>query len=41
MDITGKTAIVTGGASGLGKATVERLISLGAKAVIVDLNEAL
>lgn len=29
--------LVTGGASGLGKATVERLINHGASAVILDL----
>jgi NAD(P)-dependent dehydrogenase (short-subunit alcohol dehydrogenase family) len=33
-------ALVTGGASGLGGATVRRLASLGAKAVIVDLDAA-
>lgn len=40
MDPNGKCAIVTGGASGLGEATVRRLIDHGARAVIVDLNEA-
>lgn len=29
--------LVTGGASGLGRATVERLVQCGASAVIVDL----
>lgn len=37
MDVKGKTALVTGGASGLGQATVERLHGLGARVVIVDL----
>jgi NAD(P)-dependent dehydrogenase (short-subunit alcohol dehydrogenase family) len=37
MDIDGKTAVVTGGASGLGFATALRLTKLGAKVVIVDL----
>ena len=38
MQITDKTvAIVTGGASGLGGATVRRLVADGAKVVILDL----
>src|SRR5260370_30468571 len=37
MDISGKAAIVTGGASGLGLATVRKLALEGAKAVILDL----
>lgn len=39
MDINGKTALVTGGASGLGRATVEAFVAGGANAVIVDLND--
>ncbi|MEQ6377483.1 3-hydroxyacyl-CoA dehydrogenase [Bacillaceae bacterium S4-13-56] len=39
MDLKGKVAVVTGGASGLGLATVERLAENGAKVVIFDLNE--
>ena len=31
---------MTGGASGLGKGTVERFVKLGAKAVIVDLEKS-
>jgi len=38
MDIKGKTAIVTGGASGLGEATVRRLQGMGANVVIADFN---
>jgi len=38
MDVKGKVALVTGGASGLGEATVRRMVANGAKAVIVDLN---
>ncbi|WP_101757898.1 SDR family NAD(P)-dependent oxidoreductase [Oceanicoccus sp. KOV_DT_Chl] len=39
MDIAGKTAIVTGGASGLGQATTELYAELGANVAIFDLNE--
>jgi NAD(P)-dependent dehydrogenase (short-subunit alcohol dehydrogenase family) len=37
MDMQGQTALVTGGGSGLGLATAERLARLGARVVIVDL----
>ncbi len=37
MKIDGITTLVTGGASGLGFATAERLVSQGARVVIVDL----
>lgn len=37
MRIEGKTALVTGGASGLGRATVDTLLGAGARVVIVDL----
>jgi NAD(P)-dependent dehydrogenase (short-subunit alcohol dehydrogenase family) len=39
MKIANSVAIVTGGASGLGEATVRRLVAAGGKAVIFDLNE--
>ena len=39
MDIKGLAAIVTGGASGLGKATAQMLAAQGAKVAIFDLNE--
>lgn len=39
MNIEGKTAVVTGGASGLGESAVRRLCSLGANVVIADLND--
>jgi len=38
MDIKGTAAIVTGGASGLGGATADRLAKAGAKVTIFDLN---
>ena len=40
MDINGKVAIVTGGASGLGEATVRRYVAHGAKVAIFDMNDA-
>src|SRR3954465_13279920 len=40
MKLTGAVALVTGGASGLGAATVRRLVQGGAKAVIVDRDDA-
>jgi len=41
MKIKGKTFIVTGGASGLGEATVRLLVKKGANLSIFDLNEEL
>jgi NAD(P)-dependent dehydrogenase (short-subunit alcohol dehydrogenase family) len=38
MDITGASAIVTGGASGLGEATVRRLAEVGAAVTVIDFN---
>ena len=38
MDLKGVVALVTGGASGLGEATVRRFVAAGAKVVIVDRN---
>ena len=38
MQLSGKTALVTGGASGLGLATVQNLSDAGASVVIVDLE---
>src|SRR5215467_8526562 len=39
MNIQGKSALVTGGASGLGAATVRMLAAHGAKVTIVDVND--
>ncbi|HUS30068.1 MAG TPA: SDR family NAD(P)-dependent oxidoreductase [Kofleriaceae bacterium] len=40
MKLSGSVALVTGGASGLGAATVRHLVTAGAKVVIVDREEA-
>lgn len=40
MKLAGRTALVTGGASGLGRAFVERLLNDGAKVAIGDLRGA-
>jgi NAD(P)-dependent dehydrogenase (short-subunit alcohol dehydrogenase family) len=39
MKLSGSVVLVTGGASGLGAATVRRLVGAGARAVIVDRDE--
>jgi NAD(P)-dependent dehydrogenase (short-subunit alcohol dehydrogenase family) len=39
MDINGASAIVTGGASGIGAACARQLAAKGAKVVVADLNE--
>lgn len=39
MQLNGASAVVTGGASGLGAATVRRLAAGGAHVVVLDLNE--
>src|SRR5215472_12679692 len=41
MKINGTAAIVSGGASGLGEATVRDLAAAGSKVVVADLNEVL
>jgi NAD(P)-dependent dehydrogenase (short-subunit alcohol dehydrogenase family) len=41
MEINGKTALITGGASGIGKTTAEMLSAKGASLMLVDLNKQL
>ena len=36
MNVEGAVAVVTGGASGLGRATAERLVAGGARVVLLD-----
>ena len=38
MQIQGKAACITGGASGLGAATAKRIVDLGGKVALLDLN---
>ena len=39
MEIQGTTAVITGGVSGLGEATARLLHGLGAKTVLLDVND--
>ena len=39
MELKDKVAFITGGASGLGRATAENFIAAGAKVMVFDLNE--
>lgn len=39
MDLKDKVAVITGGASGIGRATVRRFVAAGAKAAIFDMDD--
>ena len=39
MEIAGKAFVVTGGASGLGAATVRMLVDGGGRVIVADLKE--
>ena len=38
LDLSGRTAIITGGASGIGEATAHRMINSGARVIIWDMQ---
>ena len=40
MQLAGSTVLVTGGASGLGGATIDAIVAAGGRAVVLDLNAA-
>ena len=40
MDIKGKVSVITGGASGIGFATAQRLAAAGSRLVLADIERA-
>ena len=40
IDLKGRTAVITGGAQGIGYGTAERMLASGARVVLWDRNEA-
>ena len=40
MHLDGRTVLVTGGASGLGGATVDMIVAAGGRAIVLDLNDS-
>ena len=41
MNLNDKVAVITGGASGLGRATAETIVAAGGSVALLDLNEEL
>ncbi len=39
MEIAGKSAVVSGGGSGIGRATVLELVRRGARVIVADIDE--
>lgn len=40
FDLTGKAAVITGGASGIGETTVKRFLAAGARVLVVDITDS-